>query len=67
MEDDLLKLVPVGEENAVSARLIWQQYGIWSPGGVRYTLNAMALRGLIERKMPPEGSNVALRFFKRRE
>lgn len=65
MEYDLLKLVPVGEENAVSARLIWQQYGMWSPAGVRHTLNEMADKGIIERKRPLAGSTFALTFFKR--
>lgn len=40
IEDDLLKLVPFGEENAVTGRLIWRQLGLWSPGTVKGRLNA---------------------------
>jgi hypothetical protein len=59
MKDDakaLFQIVPVGEENAVSGRLIWQQHGLWSPSGVRQKLNEMAAPGLIERKITAKGA-----------
>ncbi len=49
-KDAILRLVPIGEENAVPGRLIWEQYGLWSPSGIRRKLNDMAAKGLIERK-----------------
>ena len=33
--DDLLGLVPVGEENAVSARLLWQQLSMCSAASIK--------------------------------
>jgi hypothetical protein len=49
-KDDLLQIVPLGEENAVSSRLLWQQLGMWSLAGIRQRLNEMAAAGVIERK-----------------
>ena len=46
----LIDLVPVGEENAVSAQLIWKRFGMWSPTSIKHNLNVMAAAGLIERK-----------------
>jgi len=30
IEGDIAQLIPIGEENAVSARLLWKQLGMWS-------------------------------------
>ena len=49
-ENDLLNLVPIGEENAVSARLIWQQLGLWSPASIKGRLNILAAAGRVHRK-----------------
>ena len=49
-KDDLLKLIPVGEENAVSSRLLWQQLGMWSLASIKKRLIEMAAAGLIARK-----------------
>jgi hypothetical protein len=46
----LFQLVPVGEENAVSARMIWKSHGIGAMESTKQALNQMAARGLIERK-----------------
>jgi hypothetical protein len=45
----LLQLVPLGEENAVTGRAIWEQYGLWSRTGIIRKLNDMAAEGLIEK------------------
>ena len=50
ISEDLLKIVPVGEENAVTARLLWTQLGMWSYASVKYELNRLAKFGVIERK-----------------
>jgi hypothetical protein len=47
---DILPVIPVGEENAVTARLIWKQLGLWSFASVKTKLNEMAAAGLVERK-----------------
>jgi hypothetical protein len=46
----LFQLVPVGEENAVSARMIWKSHGIGAMESTKQALNKMAAQGLIERK-----------------
>lgn len=51
IEDEVLKLVPAGEENAVSGRLLWQQLGLWASSSVRGQLNKMAAQGIIETKI----------------
>ena len=47
---ELLKMVPVGEENGRSGLLLWRQLGMWSVTSIKHSLNAMAAEGLIERK-----------------
>ena len=32
----LLEIVPVGEENAVSGRLLWKQLGMWSAESIKH-------------------------------
>ena len=50
IEGDIAQLIPIGEENAVSARLLWKQLGMWSAQSIKAKLNEMAAAGLIERK-----------------
>jgi hypothetical protein len=50
ISSDLLKLVPVGEENAVSGLLLWKQLKMRSPATIKHNLQQMADDGLIERK-----------------
>jgi hypothetical protein len=47
---EIFKLVPIGEENAVTGRLLWKQLGMWSSASVKQKLNELASAGLIERK-----------------
>jgi predicted transcriptional regulator len=42
-------MIPVGEENAVTARLLWKQLD-WSFASIKHKLNEMAVAGLIQRK-----------------
>ena len=46
----LFQLVPVGEENAVSARVIWKSHGIGAVESTKQALNQMAAQGMIEHK-----------------
>ena len=46
----LLHLVPIGETNAVSSRVIWERHGIWALSGVKGKLNEMVSVKLINRK-----------------
>ena len=50
MDTRLLNLVPIGEDNATSVRVIWQRYGTWSMSGIKGKLNRLVSMGLIERK-----------------
>ena len=53
-EHRLLKLIPVGEENAVPARTIWEaQDRVWTIGTVNGKLNYLVNTGYIERKHIP--------------
>src|SRR6187397_2765379 len=52
MKTDLarLGLVPVGEENAVTARLLWQVNRVGVVATVKCKLNTMASQGIVRRK-----------------
>ena len=45
ISQELLKLVPISEENAVTGRLLWKQLGMWSLG---IAPARAALRGAME-------------------
>lgn len=62
IEGDMAQLIPIGEENAVSARLLWKQLGMWSPASVKAKLNEMVATGLIERKTSANHTSL---YFKR--
>ncbi len=48
--DDLFAVVPIGEENAVTGRLLWKHLGMWSAASIKHKLNTMAAERLVERK-----------------
>ena len=50
ISDELARLIPIGEENAVSGLLLWKQLMMWSPMSIKHTLRLMARDGRIERK-----------------
>lgn len=54
ISDELAKLIPIGEENAVSGLLLWKQLKMWSPASIKHTLRLMARDGLIEREQPTD-------------
>jgi hypothetical protein len=66
IQNDLLKLVPVGEENAVSSRLLWLQLGMWAAESVRVQLNKMAAQGLIHVKINRESEIAVKMYFRKR-
>ena len=62
----LLHLVPIGEENAATARTIWQVYDDgWALTTVKAKLNIMAHDGLIERKQVQSGAGNISLFYRR--
>ena len=62
----LLRLVPIGEENAVSARTIWQVYDyVWALTTVKAKLKIMARDGLIEHKQVPNGPGYFSLYYRR--
>ena len=60
----LLKLVPIGEENAVSGLLLWKQLNMWSPASIKHNLQQMADSGLIERKSVRRGPHETRLYFR---
>jgi DNA-binding PadR family transcriptional regulator len=66
-KDDLLEIVPIGEANALSSRLLWQQLGMWSLASIRARLNDMAAAGLIERKRVIRDERPTSLYFRRTE
>jgi len=63
IQDEILYLVPIGEENAVSSRLLWQQLGKWAATSVKGQLHKMAAQGLIQSKTKRQGKNDIRVFF----
>ena len=60
----LLEIVPVGEENAVSGRLLWKQLGMWSAESIKHKLNQLAAEGLIERRRIVDRSRETSLYFR---
>jgi hypothetical protein len=50
ISEDLLRVIPIGEESAVTGYLLWKQLDMWSLAAVKQKLNEMAAAGLIQRK-----------------
>lgn len=48
-----MQCIPIGEENAKSARGIYRDVGCWADTTVRQTLISLAKRGIIKRKQVP--------------
>jgi hypothetical protein len=63
---ELLKLVPIGEENAVTGRLLWNQLGMWSAASIKHKLNELAAAGMIERKRVLREARPTSLYFKMR-
>ena len=47
---DILPVIPLGEENAVTDQLLWKRLDLWSFASIKHKLKEMALAGLIQRK-----------------
>jgi len=60
----LIDFVPAGEENAVSANVIWKRFGMWSPTSIKQNLNALAAAGLIQRKRFQRGAAEFSLYFR---
>lgn len=61
----LFHLVPIGESNAASARMIWELEKIWSPASFKTKLNQLAAEGQIERKVVQQGNNIKVLYFRK--
>ena len=62
----IFEIIPVGEENAVSGRLLWKQLGMWSAESIKHKLNELAAEGLIERKRVLGGAHEMNLYFRSR-
>ena len=65
MEARIFELVPIGEGNATTARLIWQCIDLGTVATVKLKLNTMVAQGLIERKRLPTWSAETNFYFKK--
>jgi hypothetical protein len=43
---DILRVIPVGEENAITAQLLWRQLNLWSFASVKHKLSEMVAADL---------------------
>jgi hypothetical protein len=66
ISEALFAIIPIGEENAVSGRLLWKQLGMWSAQSVKHKLNQLAAEGLIERKRILGGTHETSLYFRSR-
>jgi hypothetical protein len=66
ISEALFAIIPIGEENAVSGRLLWKQLGMWSAQSVKHKLNQLAAEGLIERKRILGGAHETNLYFRSR-
>jgi hypothetical protein len=64
--DELYRAVPIGEENAETARQIWKRFGVLSASGIRPYLKGLAASGRIVRTTKPRPGGGVLYFFYRR-
>jgi hypothetical protein len=64
-ETTLLSLVPIGEENAVSARQIWEIERVWTPASIKMKLHQLTEEGLIERTVIAHGQNRKTLYFRK--
>jgi hypothetical protein len=66
ISDELARLIPIGEENAVSGLLLWKQLKMWSPMSIKHTLRLMARDGRIERKQVQRDGRETILYFRSR-
>ena len=64
-QHSLIQLVPIGEENAVTARLIWELEKVGTVGSLRQKLSLLAACGLIEKKHVNCGHQYTAFFFRK--
>ena len=50
ISEDLLRVIPVGEENAVTGHLLWKQLGMWSLAAVKATVEGLIARKRVMRE-----------------
>ena len=63
VEEDILKLLPIGREYAVSSRLLWKQLGVWAPSSIKLALGKLAAEGRTgERSVLDSGRRTTLYF-----
>jgi hypothetical protein len=67
ISQDLIAVVPIGEENAVTSRLLWKHLGMWSAASIKHKLNEMAAAGLIEQKLALREGRQTNLYFKLRD
>lgn len=63
----LFQLVPIGEENAVPARMIWEALGrVGTVGTVKTKLNNLVKAGAIEKRhAPSQSASIVSVYFRK--
>lgn len=64
MDEAIFRRVPIGEENAATARLIWRQIDMGTIAGVKFKLNRMVSRGILERRRVPTHAAETSYYFR---
>lgn len=64
MSDEIIDAVPIGADNALSARAIWKMANVWAESSFQNKLNALVDVGIVERKKAPvHGAAVSAKQF----
>jgi hypothetical protein len=64
IDQDILKLLPVGEENAVPSRLLWKQLGVWAPSSIKLALSKLSASGRIGEKSVVKDGRRTTTYFR---
>jgi hypothetical protein len=62
--EELIEVVPIGEENAASSLMIWKRHGVWSRTTIKGKLNGLVRCGRIPRKLIHRGPGDLTMYFR---
>jgi hypothetical protein len=63
IDQDILNLLPIGEQNAVSSRLLWKQLGVWAPSSIKLALSKLSAAGRIGEKGVQRDGRYTILYF----
>jgi hypothetical protein len=62
--DQLLTHIPIGCENAITSRAIWQSYGVWVQGTIEHWLRHLIATELVCAELQPWRGKVRRVFWR---